>query len=49
LPEANEHVQHFAKGDEKAGKEWEDDPSMGISHTSCVANQRPNDVVGQSE
>ena len=23
LPEANEHVQHFAKGDEKAGKEWE--------------------------
>jgi hypothetical protein len=22
-PEANEHVQHFAKGDEKAGKEWE--------------------------
>lgn len=22
LPEANEHVQHFAKGDEKAGKEW---------------------------
>ncbi|HZP25368.1 MAG TPA: hypothetical protein VFB04_18145 [Terriglobales bacterium] len=24
VPEANEHVQHFAKGDEKAGKEWED-------------------------
>jgi len=24
LPEANEHVQHFAKGDEKAGKEWEE-------------------------
>jgi hypothetical protein len=23
LPEANEHVQHFAKSDEKAGKEWE--------------------------
>jgi hypothetical protein len=23
IPEANEHVQHFAKGDEKAGKEWE--------------------------
>ena len=23
-PEANEHVQHFAKGDEKARKEWED-------------------------
>ncbi len=23
LPEANEHVQQFAKGDEKAGKEWE--------------------------
>ncbi len=22
IPEANEHVQHFAKGDEKAGKEW---------------------------
>ncbi len=22
FPEANEHVQHFAKGDEKAGKEW---------------------------
>ncbi len=22
LPEANEHVQHFAKGDENAGKEW---------------------------
>ena len=24
LPEANEHVEHFAKGDEKAGKEWSD-------------------------
>jgi hypothetical protein len=24
MPEANEHVQHFAKGDEKAGKEWEE-------------------------
>jgi hypothetical protein len=24
MPEANEHVQHFAKGDEKAQKEWED-------------------------
>ena len=24
MTEANEHVQHFAKGDEKAGKEWED-------------------------
>ena len=24
LPEANEHVQHFAKGDENAGKEWGD-------------------------
>ena len=24
IPEANEHVQHFAKGDERAGKEWED-------------------------
>lgn len=23
IPEANEHVQHFAQGDEKAGKEWE--------------------------
>lgn len=23
-PEANEHVQHFAKGDEKAGREWEE-------------------------
>jgi len=23
IPEANEHVQHFAKGDETAGKEWE--------------------------
>ena len=22
IPEANEHVQHFAKGDEGAGKEW---------------------------
>lgn len=22
IPEANEHVQHFAKGDENAGKEW---------------------------
>ncbi len=22
MPEANEHVQHFAKGDEGAGKEW---------------------------
>jgi hypothetical protein len=22
VPEANEHVQHFAKGDEKSGKEW---------------------------
>jgi len=24
IPEANEHVQHFAKGDEKAGKEWDE-------------------------
>jgi hypothetical protein len=24
MPEANEHVQHFAKGDETAGKEWEE-------------------------
>ncbi len=24
IPEANEHVQHFAEGDKKAGKEWED-------------------------
>ena len=24
VPEANEHVQHFAKGDEKAGKEWKE-------------------------
>ena len=24
IPEANEHVQHFAKGDERAGKEWDD-------------------------
>ena len=24
IPEANEHVQHFAKGDERAGREWED-------------------------
>jgi hypothetical protein len=23
-PDANEHVVHFAKGDEKAGKEWEE-------------------------
>jgi len=22
IPEANEHVQHFAKGDESSGKEW---------------------------
>jgi hypothetical protein len=24
VPEANEHVQHFAKGDEKAQQEWEE-------------------------
>jgi hypothetical protein len=24
IPEANEHVQHFTKGDERAGKEWEE-------------------------
>lgn len=24
LPEANEHVQHFTEGDERAGKEWGD-------------------------
>jgi hypothetical protein len=24
IPDANEHVQHFAKGDENAGKEWEE-------------------------
>jgi len=24
VPEANEHVLHFAKGDERAGKEWEE-------------------------
>lgn len=24
VPEANQHVQHFAQGDQRAGKEWED-------------------------
>ncbi len=24
IPEANEHVQHFTKSDERAGKEWEE-------------------------
>ena len=24
IPEANEHVRHFAKGDERSGKEWSD-------------------------
>ena len=24
LPEANDHVRHFAKGDEEAGKQWEE-------------------------
>lgn len=40
LPEANEHVQHFAKGDEKSGKEWEDAINGYLAKSQTHAPQK---------
>lgn len=40
LPEANAHVQHFAKGDEKAGKEWEAQINDYLAKTLDPATQK---------
>lgn len=37
IPEANEHVQHFAKGDEGAGKEWGDAMNAYFAKAGKVA------------
>jgi hypothetical protein len=37
IPEANEHVQHFAKGDEGAGKEWGDGMNAYFTKTGKAA------------
>jgi hypothetical protein len=41
IAEANEHVQHFAKGDEKAGKEWEDAINGYLAKSSASAEPKP--------
>jgi hypothetical protein len=40
LSEANEHVQHFAKGDAGAGKEWSDALNAYFASGSRAAAQR---------
>ncbi|MGC2110255.1 MAG: hypothetical protein WA655_12115, partial [Candidatus Korobacteraceae bacterium] len=40
LPEANEHVQHFADGDKKAGKEWEDAINGYLAKAHATAGQK---------
>jgi len=40
IPEANEHVQHFAKGDAKAEKEWADAINGYLAKTRAGTNQR---------
>ncbi len=40
LPEANEHVQHFAQGDEKAGKEWEEQINAYLSKVQGQSSKR---------
>lgn len=37
MPEANEHVQHFAKGDAKAEKEWEDAINVYLAKAHAAA------------
>jgi hypothetical protein len=41
IPEANEHVQHFAKGDEKAGKEWEEAINGYLAKSISAAEPKP--------
>lgn len=40
IPEANEHVQHFAKGDGKAEKEWEDSINGYLAKARAGTNPR---------
>ncbi len=39
-PEANEHVQHFTQGDEKAGKEWGDAINAYFTKTNGKVGQK---------
>src|SRR5580658_10816108 len=41
IPEANEHVQHFAQGDAKAGKEWEEAINGYLAKSSASAEPKP--------
>jgi hypothetical protein len=40
IPEANDHVQHFAKGDENAGKEWGDAINAYLAKTGAASKQK---------
>jgi hypothetical protein len=40
LPEANEHVQRFAKDDERTGKEWEEAINGHLAKTSAHAERK---------
>ncbi len=39
-PEANDHVAHFAKGDEKAGKEWQEQINGYFEKTQGQAGKK---------
>jgi hypothetical protein len=39
IPEANEHVEHFAKGDEKAGSEWQEAINSYLAKLSSRSGQ----------
>ena len=47
MPEANEHVQHFAKGDRRPGKEWEEQIN-GYFAKMRGERQRRNDMPRRS-
>jgi hypothetical protein len=40
IPEANEHVRHFAKGDENAGKEWGEEMNAYFSKGVGAAQKK---------
>ncbi len=40
LPEANEHVQHFANGDMKAGKEWEEQINRYLAKVKAQSSEK---------
>jgi hypothetical protein len=40
MPEANEHVRHFAKDDQGAGKEWEEAISGYLAKTNAHAERK---------